>query len=208
MKRPTWILLFILLVLVGLMIYLKRQDNLATLEVSTPAQPVEFLIVETDGLPVRIRIAGNEEAQQVLLTRSETGLWVMEEPTESEVDQGSAEAAATQLSTLRILSRPSVPLDDAGLAPESYLISIDFSGGTHKDVRIGDLTPTNSGYYAAIDEEPGVVILDQTGIQSLLNLLTSPPYLHTPTPTFAPSETPDVLMNSATEASLTATPAP
>ena len=208
MKRPTWILLFILLVLVGLMVYLKRQDNLATLEISTPAQPVEFLIGETDGLPISIHISDNEEAKQFLLTRNEAGLWVMEKPTISEADQGSAEAAATQLSTLRILSRPGVSPADAGLTPESYLVSIDFSSGTHKDVRIGDLTPTSSGYYADIDGEPGIVILDQTGVQALLNLLESPPYLHTPTPTLAPSETPEVLMTPATDASLAATPTP
>jgi hypothetical protein len=59
------------------------------------------------------------------------------------------------------------------------------------------VTPTNSGYYASIDRDPGVVILDKAGVLSLLNLLESPPYLETPAPTIIPSEVP-VVDSSAT----------
>ena len=196
MKRPTWILVIILLALVALMAFLNRERNLDSINESTPAQPVDFLIKEEDGLPVRIAIRSFDN-NHVILTRSESGNWLMEKPTQAVADQGLAEAAATQLASMRIISYPEVPLAAAGLDPALYELSIELTSGTVKEVRIGDVTPTNSGYYASIDRDPGVVILDKAGVLSLLNLLEYPPYLETPAPTIIPSEVP-VVDSSAT----------
>jgi hypothetical protein len=191
MKRPTWILILIFLTLVALMAYLNRERNLDLLDESTPVQPVDFLINEEEGLPVRIAIS-NSDSNQVILARDENGTWVIEKPTHAAADQGLAESAASQLTSVRIVSYLDIPLDEAGLDPASYEMSIDLSGGTLKEVRIGELTPTNSGYYASIDGVEGVIILDQAGVASLLNVLESPPYLETPSPPAVPSEDPAV----------------
>jgi hypothetical protein len=191
MKRPTWVLLVILFALIALMAILNRERNLALIGESTPVQPVDFLINETDGLPVRIAISRSDN-KQMILVRNTNSNWVLEKPTRAEADQGLAEAAATQLTSLRIISYPAVPLAAAGLDPAAYDLSIELSGGSTKQVRIGDLTPTNSGYYASIVGDPAVFILDQAGTLSLLNLLETPPYLETPSPTIVPGEVPVV----------------
>jgi hypothetical protein len=191
MKRPTWVLLVILFALIALMAILNRERNLALIDESTPVQPVDFLINETDGLPVRIAISRSDN-KQMILVRNTNSNWVLEKPTRAEADQGLAEAAATQLTSLRIISYPAVPLAAAGLDPAAYDLSIELSGGSTKQVRIGDLTPTNSGYYASIVGDPAVFILDQAGTLSLLNLLETPPYLETPSPTIVPGEVPVV----------------
>jgi hypothetical protein len=43
------------------------------------------------------------------------------------------------------------------------------------------MTPTGNGYYIRYDDGP-IYIIDVDGIDSILNLLTTPPYLPTETP--------------------------
>ena len=183
MKRSTWIVLFIFVVLAGLVLYLNQREPTSSEDAeATPPAPVEFLFTDTDGLPTSIDII-SDAGEQVTITRNEEGEWVLEQPIMTEADQGSAQAAATQLSALRIESRPEVALEDAGLTQPSFTLTVELTGGTTKIVRIGDLTPTGIGYYTYIDGSNEVLIVDQFGLDSLLKLVTSPPYLNTPIPT-------------------------
>jgi len=181
MKRSTYIVLVIFLGLTGFTIYL-NQNETPSEELEMPTtEPVEYLIKQTDGLPTGIDIEG-EDGRRVNVMRNETGEWVLEKPIEAEANQGSAEAAATQLSTLRIVSHPQVAPDEVGLNPPSHTLTVELTGGTEKTVRIGDLTPTESGYYVSVDNSSEVIILSKNGLDALLILLVSPPYANTPTP--------------------------
>lgn len=183
MKRSTWIVLFIFLALVGLFFYLnQREGKTSERGEGTPTvAPVEYLINQTDGLPSSIEIKSNS-GDQVHIERNEAGEWVLKQPIEAEANQGSAEAAASQLTALRIVSRPGVAPADAGLIHPSYEMAVKLTGGTVKHVRIGDLTPTENGYYTSVDNKDEVLIVSKTGLDSLLVLLTSPPFASTPTP--------------------------
>jgi len=181
MKRPTWIMLVIFLGLAGLWMYLDRREPVVEDMAATPIAPVKYLITAVDGVPTSIGIK-SKTGEHVVIVRNEAGEWVLKQPIETEANQGSAEAAASQLNSLRILSRPEVAPADAGLVQPSYVITFELTGGTAKNVRIGDLTPTESGYYAIVNEGDEVLILDKTGLDSLLMLITSPPYANTPIP--------------------------
>lgn len=181
MKRSTWIVLVIFLALAGLTFYLNQKEP-ATEELDiTPAAPVEFLLPESDGLPTSIDIK-SEAGERVTVMRNEAGVWVLKQPVETEANQGSAEAAATQLTSLRIVSHPEVAPDVVGLNPPSYTLTVELTGGTVKTVRIGDLTPTESGYYASFGNSEEVLIISKTGLDALLILLESPPFESTPAP--------------------------
>jgi hypothetical protein len=110
---------------------------------------------------------------------------VLEQPIETETDQASAEAAASQLTTLRIESKPEVDPEAAGLNQPSFTLTVEMTGGTEKSVRIGDVTPTEIGYYASIDDSNEVLIINRTGLDALLTLLENPPVVE-PTPTNMP----------------------
>jgi len=181
MKRSTTTVLVIFLALVGLVLYLRQREPVTEEPEVTPAAPVEFLITESDGIPTSIDIQ-SDAGEQVTLARNTDGVWVLENPIETEASQGSAEAAATQLSSLRIMSHPKVAPDTVGLNPASYTLTIKLTGGTEKVVRIGDLAPTGSGYYANVDNSDEVLILSQNGLDALLVMLESPPYENTPMP--------------------------
>jgi len=181
MKRSTLIVFIIFLALVGLMFYLNQKESTTPEEVeTTPVAPVEYLFSESDGLPASIDIQ-SITGEQVTITRNDAGAWVLIQPIEAEADQGAAEAAASQLTSLRIVSRPEVAPVDVGLVQPAYILTIKMTGGTLKTVRIGDATPTDSGYYTSIDESDEVLIVGKTGLDALLTLVTSPPYANTPT---------------------------
>ena len=181
MRRGTWIVLIVFLALAGLWFYLNQNEPVAEDVEATPTAVVEYLFDETAGLPTGIRIeAGTGE--QVALERNEAGEWVLIQPVEAEANQGSAEAAASQLMALRVLSRPEVALADAGLVEPFYIMTVKLTGGTEAVVRIGDLTPTGSGYYTNINGRDDVLIVGQTGLEALLTLVSSPPYGETSTP--------------------------
>ena len=177
MKRSTTVVLVIFLALVGLLFYLNQREHAAarTRQITPPA-PVEFLFTESDGIPTSINIE-SKAGEQVVIARNEAGGWVLKQPIETEADQASAEAAASQLTSLRIESRLEVAPEAAGLVQPSYTLTVEMSGGTKKSVRIGDLTPTEIGYYARINGSDETLIINRTGLDALLALLESPPFI-------------------------------
>lgn len=174
MKRSTVIVLVVFLALVGLVVYLNQREPAAEeTDVPTP-EPARFLFSEIDGLPTSIDIQ-DSDGNQVVIARNDEGAWVLEKPIEAEADQASAQAAASQLTALRILSTVEVAPADVGLTQPSHVLTVKLSANTQKNVRIGDLTPTESGYYAQSDESDEVLILSKSGVDALFTLLDSPP---------------------------------
>jgi hypothetical protein len=190
MKRSTWIATVIFLVLAGLLFYVNQKEPTEEAVEITPPAPVKFLFVDSDGLPSSIDIKSGT-GEQVVIARNEAGIWVLEKPIETEApqggeaDQASAEAAASQLTSLRIESRPEVPPEAAGLVQPSYILTVETTSGTKKTVRIGDLAPTGIGYYARENNADETFIINRTGLDALLKLLESPPYVE-PTATNMP----------------------
>jgi hypothetical protein len=190
MKRSTLVVLVIFLTLVGLLLYLNQNEPAEEETEIATAEPLEFLFSDSDGLPTSIDIK-NDAGDQVVIFRNEAGLWALDQPIETEApqggeaDQASAEAAASQLTTLRIESKPEVDPEAAGLDQPSYTLTVEMTGGTEKSVRIGDLTPTEIGYYASIDDSNEVLIINRTGLDALLTMIENPPIVE-PTPTNIP----------------------
>ena len=121
-------------------------------------------------------------------------------------DQASAEAAATQASALRILANPQLGLDVVGLDKPTYKITITFSGGKTHNLAVGSVTPIQDGYYASLDGGASEIV-DKTGLDALLGLLTQPPYVATLTPVAAPTSSP-APETPTREVTLTPAPAP
>jgi hypothetical protein len=120
-------------------------------------------------------------------------------PVEAKADQGAAEAAACQVTTLRILDNvPDLDPEIAGLTSPEYTLSIRFTSGVERKAEIGVITPTESGYYVRSADD-GIVIVSKSSLDSVLGLLTNPPYLETPLPS-----TPE----AGTPSAETSTPAP
>jgi hypothetical protein len=178
-RRSTWIILAILLALVGVSFYVKDQKARRTAE-ATPTAGAASLFAAADGAPTDILIEGSSGVT-VHISRDQTGKWVLQAPVEADADQASAEAAATQLGALRVVSEVYLGLDVLGLDKPDDTLTISFgSGKTHK-LLVGSVTPIQSGYYVQLDGGPSQVV-EKGGLDALLGLLAKPPYLATLTP--------------------------
>lgn len=193
-RRSTIVYIVLLLVLVGAYYFLKnRPETTSGAEATTTAVPtsveISYLFPAEDGTPSSIRMEA-KAGETVEVARDAENAWVLIEPAKTKADQASAEAAASQITTIQVLD--SVPEDvapaDVGLEVPEYVLTIKFTSGTERTIAVGVITPSESGYYAR-DTAGKIVIVSKDAIDSLLGLLQNPPYAETPTPNPTPTET-------------------
>lgn len=188
MRRSTVIYLVLFAIVLGAAYYFNNRAETAEAE-ATPeptTEPIEYLFTSADGLPTSIRIE-SKAGEVVEVARNAENAWALTQPEEAAADQGSVEAAAGQVTTMRILDRvPGLAPDAVGLDAPEYTISFQFTSGAERVVEVGVPTPTESGYYVR-GEDGEIVIISRSAVDSLLGLLTFPPYAPTETP---PAATP------------------
>src|SRR5512142_1566366 len=105
-RRNTLVLIVILLIVIGFSFYLKNQKATqtaaATPTTNAPAVSAP-LFAATDGQPTDISVK-DSSGKLVEFGRNSSGKWVLKAPTDAEANQAAAEAAATQVTSLQILS--------------------------------------------------------------------------------------------------------
>ncbi len=190
MRRSTVIYLLLFLILAGAYYYLNNREQPADISLTLePPSEVKYLFTAEDGAPTGIHIE-SKSGEVVEIARDADNAWVVTQPNEATADQGSAEAAASQVTTMQILDTiPDVDPDIVGLTDPEYTMTIKFAGDVERKVEIGVITPTESGYYVR-DPNGDIVIISRSSVDALLVLLTNPPYLETPTPSPIPTGTP------------------
>ena len=175
-RLSTLITVLVFAGIVAAAVYLNRQpDAFSTEETATPEPEPAFLIT-TEALVTSIEVKPLE-GSTAKLERNEENLWALTQPEKGEADQGLAEAAASQIVALRVIT-PLENTDDPsiyGLDKPGYTIAIGFDDGSSKTIEVGDLTPSESGYYVRLDDAYYVATL--SGIGALTNLADIPPYL-------------------------------
>lgn len=209
-RRSTVVYIIVLIALVGAYFYLKNRSQAKTdvLATAEPSAEVSYLFTEENGTPTSIRIEA-KTGEIVELARDAENAWVLTLPLEAKAEQGSSEAAASQVSTMRVLDTiPEIDLEVVGLKDPVYTITIEFSSGKERMINIGVVTPSENGYYVQDASNKEVVIVSKSAVDTLLGLLTAPPYLETPTPSPIPATetSPPSTPEGGTPASATATP--
>ena len=196
-RRNTWILIVVLAALIGFGYYLK--DQKAKKEANaTPTSGSLLVFNSSEGQPTDIKVE-DSGVNSVEVSKDSSGVWTIKGPKEAPADQGSVEAAATQVSTLRILDNVQLGPDVVGLDKPSYIITITFSGTKTHKLTVGSVTPIQDGYYSQLDGGK-IQIIGKEGIDAILALLTTPPYVATATPAVSttdviPSDTPTPLLD-------------
>lgn len=191
-RRPTVVYIVILLLLGGAYFYLKNRAPAAGEVAVTPEATTEvanYLFTADEGVPVDIRIQ-SKAGETVEVARDSTNLWALTAPTAAKADQGAAEAAATQVTTMRIVDKASaVDPKVVGLDAPAYTLTVKFEGSGERTVNIGVVTPSESGYYVQNSSGGDVVIVSKSSVDALLSMLTTPPYQETLTPSPVATET-------------------
>jgi hypothetical protein len=199
-RTSTVVYVVLLLALVGAYFYLRNRGPAADIEVTVePSAEVSqaYLFPSEEGKPTSIRIE-SKAGPSVEVVRDADNAWTLIQPVEAKADPAAAEAAASQVTTMRILDTvPDVDLKIVGLEQPDYVLTIKFTSGGERTADVGVITPTESGYYAR-NSAGEVVIVSRDAIDPLIGLLDNPPYLETPAPDSATLEAVTPLIDTAT----------
>jgi hypothetical protein len=205
-RRSTVVYVVLLLVAVGAYFYLNKREKPASVALTAePTIQISHLFAADLGTPTDIRIeakAGNTAE----VAQGADKAWMVTQPIEAKADQGAAEAAATQITTMHVLDTvPDVDPKVVGLETPEYVLTVKFTQGAEQKIDIGVVTPSESGYYVR-DPDGKVVIVTKDSVDALLELLNNPPYQETLTPSPTSTETLTPSPATATSEAATATP--
>ncbi|HRJ75455.1 MAG TPA: DUF4340 domain-containing protein [Anaerolineales bacterium] len=199
-RTGTWVTILVLAVVIAIAYYLNRNAETTTEAEITPTVEAQFVFDSTKIVKsIEVQPA---EGQTIAIERNAENVWVLTQPDAVEADPALAEAAASQLSALRISDEIDGDPSIFGLDAPTYIITVTFDDGTSNTLEVGDSTPTNNGYYVRLDGQD-MLIVSLSGIDSLTNLANFPPYLYTPTPTATATPLPTVTPVPAIEATPT-----
>jgi hypothetical protein len=190
-RRSTVVYIILLVAIVGAYFYLKNRPQATADVTGTPeaTEQINYLFTAEEGVPTDIKIQ-SKAGESVEVARDAGDSWAVMVPIEAKADQGAAEAAASQVETMRILDKvQSVDKKLLGLESPEYTVTVKFKGGAERTVNVGVVTPSESGYYVQNASGGDVVIVSKSSLDALLTMLTTPPYLETLTPSPAVTET-------------------
>jgi len=169
----------VLLALIGFSFYLRDRQT-KDLAAATPTKGMATLLNSGEGTPTMIKVESSA-GDVVEFSRDESGTWVLNSPKEMPADQASAQAAATQLGALKVLSTVQLGADIIGLDHPQYTVTVAIGNSVRRQLLVGSATPINDGYYSQLDSGAYQVV-DKIGLDAIIGLLASPPYQQTPTP--------------------------
>jgi hypothetical protein len=207
-RRTTWIILGIFVVLLGVMWYLQRNKP-ATVAQATPTPGRQYLFEVQESNIKKLEVSNNK-GQRVVLGRDSSGVWSLQEPKANATDVGQAESAVTQLVTLSVVNTmDTTPQPDAsGLNSPTDVITLTMNSGPLQIAYIGKTTPIQNGYYAQLGKDGQAMVVNSNNVDAFLRILDSPPILGTATPTGQPAITATFTPSASVQPSPTVTPLP
>ncbi len=180
-RRSTWIVLLVFLVVLAGFLYMQRSSQGEEIEIPpTSSSQKLFELAESDLASVTIQ---GSDGNTVVLNRSEEGEWVLAQGPSGETDVAAIQSALGQILNAQIVSSPgSLPgLEALNLENALFKILLIGQDGNQILINIGKETPTGSGYYVLTSNQRQVVVVNKFGIDALLNFLVNPPLMPTPT---------------------------
>ena len=212
-RRSTWIMLALFVVLLGGYIYLQKRPA-APASTSPTLTPAPSLLNTTADNIMAIKLV--DPNGTILTIRDQNNQWIVKQPTDGQITQGNVQEILSQVTSLSVLSSlPAAPPPNAtGLMQPMYTITFSLKDGSVRVLVIGKLTPIQNGYYAQVDQGVTLVV-GQAGIDRVAELLksaratpTSPPPAVTPTTTAPPTAVTPTLSPTTPDQTLTPTTAP
>jgi hypothetical protein len=179
-RRTTWVLLAIFVVLLGVLLYLQR-NPLNLNEDETPTPTVALLSIDQNQInKLQVR---SHEGNQVAFIKTADGAWELVDPPGKLGSDSVVQSMLNRLGSLSALSTLSGQVQDEtlGLNPPRYMLIASTSAGQEQVLNIGVQTPTGSGYYLRVNDGP-VYVVSQSSVDTLLTPLTDPSSIATTTP--------------------------
>jgi hypothetical protein len=172
-RKQTWILLAIFIILLGAAFYLRKNPLPEKSEV-TPSPTAQARLLEgwqsSDIVWLSVT-KGNNPAVQA--AQDASGRWMLNEEQPTVVEPGKIEAVQAEIA--EALIQASLPanydLAAVGLDVPTAVISIRNAAGKEVHIQVGTSTPTGTGYYLQVDQQAPVVV-SKGAVDSILDQMT------------------------------------
>jgi len=172
-KRNQTVFIFagIFVVLVALVLFQRLAESQTDQRflADVPGDPLLTGIMRDDIQAVRIQVPGSE--QSFTVARDEDGIWTA--PGYSgEFEPAQGESIAVTVSLIpyyrRLQNVAENDLTSYGYTPlGSLLIQVILRDGTQHAIAIGDLSPSGDTYYAILDTQPDIYVVERRAIDFL-----------------------------------------
>lgn len=180
-RKSTWIVLLIFMSVLAVLIWFERTSQDQAIEMLPTSASIKFLNVQEQEL-VGLTIQ-SMDGKYYELERPVQGEWSFVKPEPAQADTAALQSALSQFLASQVISSPaSLPgLDALNLENALYKVLLLSQDGSKIVINVGKETPTGSGYYVLASNQNQVVVVNKYGLDALLSLLETPPYLPTPT---------------------------
>ncbi len=194
MRRSTWIVLGIFVLLIGFtLVYQRYQANNPAATptfATTPTAPPAMLYSLSDTQIKDIKIADNTGSYIDLYQDSNSASWAIEGVPAGQADSTKIKSISTDLLALQVQETlaNTVSLAAVGLETPTYTITLTTTLNQALITYVGTPTAIGTGYYVR-QNDGQIMIVDKSSLDPILNALKEPPLLPTPTPQVTPGET-------------------
>ncbi len=194
MRRSTWIVLGIFVLLIGFtLVYQRYQANnpaATPTAAATSTTPPVTLYNLSDTQIKDIKIADNTGSYIDLYQDPASSSWAIEGVPVGQADSTKIKSISNELLVLQVQETltDTVSLAAVGLDTPAYTITLTTTLNQASITYVGKPTAIGTGYY--IRQNDGqIMIVDKSSMDTILNALKEPPLLPTPTPQVTPGET-------------------
>jgi hypothetical protein len=187
-RRTTWIALGLFLALLGLAVWWSRRESTPALDLvqGTPAPSPVWSLTSDQIQSLRVESAGVEEVLE--LRRDPAAGWRMTSPVNAPADAARVESAVTWLASPQV--RDELPgskdLEPYGLASPAHRLVVTTKDGAEYALDVGRAVPTGGYVYVLHPARAGILVVSEYGVQDVVDLLTTLPFIPTPVPTIGP----------------------
>ncbi len=195
-RKSTWIVVVVFgLTLTGAYLWQRNQAQKAAQVTPTAAAAPAYLF-PIQGQISRVRIERGD-GRTLDLKLDEQGKWQISLPSGLQADSEAASSALAQVAVIPVVAALQNPpgMNAMGLDQSAARLLVTSAEGGSWEAEIGQPTPTNSGYYAAMGGK--VYVASKYALDPLLGLVDNPPVLKATSP---PAETPAAPAATETQA--------
>jgi hypothetical protein len=195
-RRSTWIILAVFLVLLGSLLVFQKIKESETLDDQAnpladlgPLQPVETVFEVPSGEWILgLEIWDRDENKLEIIRENDDQEWKLIS-LEGEADQELINKVILQLESLSVDRGldAGIDLEIIGIKDPAYTIQLLISNGGYFTIYVGNVTITKSTYYAQL-KGSSPILVSKYSLDTVLNLLKTPPVLLVPIDTIEPND--------------------
>ncbi len=198
-RRSTWVIIIVFVLVIGLAVLVEKTPYFQPASTPTATSAPSLLKIPSGGInAIKLEVLQGPTISVKLIGG---GGWVADQPLNAMPDQANMAEVTTTLSTLQILVAPATSIPEAAAGLQSPAQTITILSGTNQQnvLKIGNSTPTSSGYYVQLDQNKPVIV-DKGTIDRVIQLLTGIGATPTapPQPSPATTVTPETPVPTAT----------